>query len=85
LTKDELAKFNELTPILKDLLAKGSKPVVHNTTKLQNDKSAVCGRYAAARVMNADMPMEEFVAHLKSGSGTPDQKVTAYTYQFLHK
>jgi hypothetical protein len=85
MTKDELAKFNEVTPILKDLLTKGTKPVVHNRTKLQDDNSSVCGRYAAARVMNAQMPLEEFVAHLKSGPGTPDQKVTAYTYQFLHK
>jgi len=85
MTKDELAKFNELTPLLKNLIGKGSKPVIHNTTKLQHDDASTCGRYAAARIMNTDMPMEEFVAHLKSGPGTPDQKVTAYTYQFLHK
>jgi hypothetical protein len=31
------------------------------------------------------MPLKEFIADLKEGSGTPDQNVTAYTYNFLHK
>jgi len=35
--------------------------------------------------MNADMPLQEFVSELKEGSGTPDQNVTAYTYNFLGK
>lgn len=85
MTEAELARFNEATPLLKDLLAKGDKPVIHNRTKLQKDDASTCGRWAAARIINSEMPMEEFVSHLKRGSGTPDQNVTAYTYNILHK
>jgi len=85
LTKEQLVKFNETEPHLKELLAKGNKPVIHNTTKLQKDDASTCGRWAVARILNADMPLPEFIADLKEGSGTPDQNVTAYTYNFLHK
>ena len=85
LTKEELAKFNEATPLLKDLLAKGHKPVIHNTDKLQKDDASTCGRWAMARVINSEMPMEAFVEEMKSGPGTPDQNVTAYTYNIIHK
>lgn len=38
-----------------------------------------------ARVINSEMPMEAFVEEMKSGPGTPDQNVTAYTYNIIHK
>jgi hypothetical protein len=85
LTKPQLEKFDQTEPLLKELLAKGNKPVIHNTVKLQKDDAATCGRYAVARILNQDMPLKEFVAEIKEGSGTPDQNVTAYTYNFLKK
>ena len=85
MTKDEIARFNEATPLLTTLLGKGSKPVFHNKTKLQKDDASTCGRWAAARIMNMEMPLPEFIGKMKGGAGSPDQNVTAYTYSFLHK
>lgn len=59
--------------------------MIHNTDKLQKDDASTCGRWAMARVINSEMPMEAFVEEMKSGPGTPDQNVTAYTYNIIHK
>ena len=85
MTKTELEKFNELTPLLGNVLSRARKPVVHNTHKLQADNADTCGRWAAARIMNADMPLHKFVDEFMHGGGTPDQNVTNYTFGFLHK
>jgi hypothetical protein len=66
-------------------LAGARKPVVHNTHKLQADDADTCGRWVAARIMNAEMPLHKFVNEMVGGGATPDQNVTSYTYQFLHK
>jgi hypothetical protein len=85
LDKSKLVEFSETTPLLSELLARGNKPVVHNTTKLQNDDADTCGRWVAARILHADEPLHKFVSLMKGGRGTPDETVTAYTYGLLHK
>jgi hypothetical protein len=85
MTKDELRRFNEAAPLLGNVLARASKPVVRNSHKLQKDDADTCGRWVAARIMNADMPLHKFVDNMMAGKGTPDQAVTDYTYQFLRK
>lgn len=85
LDKSKLVEFNESSPLLTGLLARGNKPVVHNTTKLQNDDADTCGRWVAARILHANEPLHTFVSLMKGGRGTPDETVTAYTYGLLHK
>lgn len=79
LSESEKQEFNEAGPILKTLLSKGSKPITHSTYKLQKDDADTCGRWAAARVMLADLPLTEFVKRMTGGAGTPDQQVTSFT------
>jgi len=85
LDKSKLVEFNESAPLLTELLARGNKPVVHNTTKLQNDDADTCGRWVAARILHANEPLHTFVSLMKGGRGTPDETVTAYTYGLLRK
>jgi hypothetical protein len=84
LSKEEQLEFNEVAPILSDLLAKGKKPVIHNTTKLQDDNADTCGRWAAARVLNHNTDMNTFVSVMK-GQGKPDDTVTRMIYSMLGK
>jgi len=85
MTKAELQRFNEAGPLLQNVLARASKPVVRNSHKLQKDDADTCGRWVAARIMNSDMPLHKFVDSVMKGKGTPDQSVTDYIYQFLGK
>jgi hypothetical protein len=85
LSKEEKLEFDQTAPLLSELLAKGHKPVTHNSTKLQHDDADTCGRWVAARIMNMRMPLPEFVARMKGGSGTPDQTVTLMISRILGK
>jgi hypothetical protein len=84
LSKEEKLEFGETAPLLSILLSHGSKPITHNTIKLQDDKSDTCGRWVCARILNASMPLEEFV-HMMKGSGKPDDTVTRMTHSMLGK
>jgi len=59
--------------------------VVHNTHKLQADNADTCGRWAAARIINAEMPLHKFIGEMVGGGASPDQNVTNYIYSILHK
>lgn len=59
--------------------------MVHNTKKLQADDADTCGRWVAARIMNAEMPLHKFIDQMVGGGATPDQNVTNYTFGILHK
>jgi hypothetical protein len=67
------------------VLSAARKPVVYSKYKLQADDADTCGRWAAARIINAEMPLHKFADEMMSGGGTPDQNVTAYTFDLLHK
>jgi hypothetical protein len=84
LSKEEKLEFGEAAPLLSNLLKKGSKPVKHNTTKLQADDADTCGRWVAVRAVNKHMPLSEFVKMMK-GSGKPDDTVTRMSYELLHR
>jgi hypothetical protein len=84
LDKKELLEFDESTPLLSTLLAKGGKPVAHNTTKLQNDKADTCGRWIVWRILNANIPLSQFVAKMKGSGKSPDDLVTELTYDAVH-
>jgi hypothetical protein len=85
LDKEKLMEFGETLPLLSNLLGKGNKPTDHNTDKLQRDKSNTCGRWVVWRVKNAHTPLKAFVAEMKHGPGTPDQKVVECTFSLLNK
>ena len=85
MTAAELEKFQEAQPLLGNVLRKARKPVRHSTYKLQKDDADTCGRWAAARILNADMPLHKFVGEMTGGGATPDQNVTTYTFKLLHK
>jgi len=85
LDKKELLEFDESAPLLSNLLAKGNKPVNHNTTKLQRDDADTCGRWVVWRILNANIPLHKFVELMKgSGKKTPDDLVTELTYDTVH-
>ena len=85
LDKEQLMEFGQTLPLLSNLLGKGNKPVDHNSTKLQADDSDTCGRWVVWRIKNAHKPLDAFVAEMKAGPGTPDQKVVEVTYDILDK
>ena len=86
LDKEKLLEFNETLPLLSNLLARGNKPIDHNSTKLQSDHADTCGRWVVWRIRNSNKPLKAFVAEMKgSGKGTPDQLVVDYTYGILNK
>jgi hypothetical protein len=85
LDKEQLMEFGQTLPLLSNLLGKGNKPVNHNSTKLQADESDTCGRWVVWRIKNAHKPLETFVAEMKEGPGTPDQKVVELTYGILDR
>jgi hypothetical protein len=85
LDKEQLMEFGQTLPLLSNLLGKGNKPVNHNSTKLQADESDTCGRWVVWRIKNAHKPLETFVAEMKAGPGTPDQKVVELTYGILDR
>lgn len=85
LSKAHLIEFNQTAPLLSTLLGKGSKPVIHNTVKLQNDHVDTCGRWIIARILNASTPLHQFVKEMKDDTGTPDQSVTRYIHSLLKK
>jgi hypothetical protein len=85
LDKEQLMEFGQTLPLLSNLLGKGNKPINHNSTKLQADESDTCGRWVVWRIKNAHKPLETFVAEMKAGPGTPDQKVVELTYGILDR
>lgn len=85
LDKEQLMEFGQTLPLLSNLLGKGRKPVDHNSTKLQADDSDTCGRWVVWRIKNAHKPLDAFVAEMKAGPGTPDQKVVELTYGILDR
>lgn len=85
MSKEEKLEFNETTPVLSDLLKKGSKRIIHNTTKLQADDADTCGRWAALRIRQGNKPMDQFVSDIKGSGMTPDETVTLLTHNIIHK
>jgi hypothetical protein len=85
LDEKKLMEFGQTLPLLSILLKKGDKPVVHNTSKLQENHADTCGRWVVWRILNAKTPLDSFVSQMKSGSGTPDEKVVELTYSILDK
>ncbi len=84
LDKKELLEFDESAPLLSALLAKGDKPVAHNTTKLQSDDADTCGRWIVWRILNANTPLPKFVSKMKGSGKSPDDLVTKLTYDAVH-
>lgn len=85
LDEKKLMEFGQTLPLLSILLQKGDKPVVHNTSKLQANQADTCGRWVVWRILNAKTPLDSFVSEMKTGSGTPDDKVVELTYGILDK
>ena len=78
LSKSEMLEFDECCPLLGNLLKTGSKRIIHNTTKLQDDSTDTCGFWVVARILDADTPLREFVRkYTMKGAGSPDQQVVA--------
>jgi len=87
LDQNKLSSLHETLPLLGDILKAAQEEgiqVVHNTTKLQGDHADTCGRHVAVRLLNKELPIEEYVKRLK-GQGNPDEVVTKITYNLLGK
>ena len=85
LNKADLDRFDQESPLLRNVLRTARKPVIRNKEQVQADDSDTCGRWVAARIMNAEVPLHKFLTSMVGGGGTPDQNVTRYIYQFLQK
>lgn len=79
LGQKELEQFEQTAPLLSNLLKGKGKRVIHNTKKLQADTVDTCGRYVAARIVQAATPLKQFVAELTSNGQTPDQNIIELT------
>lgn len=79
LDKKTRMEFGETAPLLSTLLGNGEKRVIHNTHKFQADDADTCGRYVAARIAQADMPLSEFSKRLTADGRSPDVNVTLMT------
>jgi len=75
LDEHEKLEFHEVAPLLSNLLKGGTKQVIHNTTKLQDDNTDTCGDYVCYRILNAHVPLHEFVKRIKSSDVSPDEYV----------
>jgi hypothetical protein len=79
LDKRQLIEFDQAAPLLSNLLKGKGKPVIHNTKKLQSDTADTCGRYVAARIVQAATPLKQFVVELTSNGQTPDENIIEMT------
>jgi hypothetical protein len=79
LGKRQLEQFEQTAPLLSNLLKGKGKPVIHNSKKLQADTVDTCGRYVAARIVQAATPLKQFIAELTSNGQTPDQNIIEMT------
>ena len=79
LDKKRLLEFDQTAPLLSNLLKGKGKPVIHNSKKLQSDTADTCGRFVAARIVQAATPMKQFVAELTSNGQTPDENIIEMT------
>ena len=78
--------FGQTQPLLTKVLDDSKKPVTHNTHKLQNDNADTCGRWVCARVLNGGKSLPDFIKQFTNGpGGSPDQRVTNYTFELLGK
>lgn len=79
LDKKQLMNFDQTAPLLSNLLKGKGKPVIHNTKKLQSETADTCGRYVAARIVQAATPLKQFIAELTSNGQTPDENIIEMT------
>jgi hypothetical protein len=84
-SKKKLIALDEVAPAFHILFRNGKKQVSYSTAKLQQSNADTCGRWVVARLKNADKSIDDFVDWFRSGPGTPDEKVTEYTFKLLHK
>lgn len=78
LDREKRLELGEVAPLLSNLLSAGSKPVTHNTKKLQSDSADTCGYWAVDRIRQANTPLTEYVKQYTTdlkGGVSPDMLV----------
>jgi hypothetical protein len=85
LTKAKLEELGQDEPFLTKLL-KGHK-VVSNPYQFQSECASVstCGRHVCTRLLHKQMSLPEYKKMIDNSGMTPDEFVTKFTSQVIHK
>lgn len=80
-------ELDETRPYLQNLLRASGHSISYNRNPFQIDKPGIntCGRHCVTRLAHSDLPIDEYKALIKSSGMSPDDYVTEYTYNELHK
>ena len=69
-------EFNQVEPILYELLAKSGYDVEYNDKCLQGPKTSTCGSHCYTRLLNRDKNSKDYVKVIKSYKEIPDYLVS---------
>ncbi len=87
LSKAKQEELGQDEPTLTRMLREAGYKVTHNPYKFQEEVNDMntCGRHSVVRLLLGHLPLKEYAHVLKSADVTPDEFVTAFTAQLLHK
>lgn len=90
ISKAKLKKFHETEPLLTNLLNQGKQlgyKITYNSHKFQRDTEGVntCGRWTSVRLLFRDLSATQFQKMIEASELTPDEFVTQFTNEIIHK
>jgi hypothetical protein len=90
ISKAKLKAFHESEPLLTNLLNQGKQlgyKITWNTVKFQKDGEGIntCGRWTAVRLLFRDLSPKQFQRMIDASQLTPDEFVTQFTNEIIHK
>jgi hypothetical protein len=85
--RSRLEQLDESQPDLTRLLRASGRPVYYNKHAFQKDKASVntCGRHCVTRLACGNMSLAAYQKMIKGSGLSPDDFVSAYTWEKLHK
>jgi len=87
LSKSRLEELQMSHPVLTELLKSSGMPVFYNAHAFQKDRAdvATCGRHCVVRLYYANAPLEAYKKSIDSSGLSPDDFVSALTYDKIKK
>ena len=85
--RSRLQLLDENQPDLTNLLRASGKEIYYNKIPFQKDKAHVntCGRHCVTRVYCGNMSLSKYRKMIKNSGLSPDEFVSAFTWEQLHK
>ena len=87
LSKAKLEELGQDEPTLTRMLREAGYTVKYNPYKFQEEVNDMntCGRHCVVRLLLGHLPLKEYARVVRGADVSPDEFVTAFTAQLLHK